>query len=149
LKLALKYGLLITAAIITWVVFAHLLVPNPCSAVHVVGPIAFFNLSEIAGIYLGMVARKREAVDQLPFKSGLKFGMGIAAVYGVGSCLFFGIFLMVLGSGVMCPQPGMEAFPLWKVAAFAFVAQFAGAVFLGLIYSTIIAFALATRRRGA
>lgn len=127
---------------------AHLLVPNPCSSVHVLGPIVFFNLLEIAGIYVGMGARKRESDGELPFKIGLKTGMAITLAYGITSCVFFLIFIAVVGSKAMCPQPGMEHLAFWQIAALAFVGQFVGAVFLGLIYSTIIGFFLASRRRG-
>lgn len=130
-----------------WVVIVHLLVPNPCSPVHVLGPIVFFNLLEISGIYVGIGARKRDDAGQLQFKAGLKTGMGIAFVYGVSSCLFFLIFITILGSQLMCHQPGAVAPPFWQVAAFAFAGQFFGAVLLGLLYATIITFVLATRRR--
>ena len=148
MRIALKYGLLITAGVIAWVVIAHLLVPNPCSPVHFVGPITFFNLLEISGIYVGMGARKRDSAGKMQFKDLLKTGMGIAFVYGLSSCLFFLIFITILGPQAMCPQPGVTR-PFWQVAAFAFVGQLVGAVFLGLLYSTIIAFVLAPRRRAA
>ena len=149
MKLALKYGLLITAGLIVWVVIVHLLVPNPCSPVHFLGPIILFYLLEISGIYVGMGARKRESAGQMQFKDGLKTGMRIAFVYGLSSCLFFLIFITILGPQAMCPQAGVATPPFWQVAAVAFVGQFVGAVFLGLLYSTIIAFVLATRRRVA
>ena len=146
MKIALKYGLLITLAVIVWVVTAHLLVPNPCSRFHVVGPIVFFNLLEAGGIYFGISARKREAEDQLPFKAGLKTGVGIAFVYGIGSCLFFLAVISVVGSRMMCVEPGVAALTFWQTAALAFLGQFGGALVLGLIYSTIVAFFLAARR---
>ena len=149
LKIALMYGLLITVGIIAWVVIAHLLVPNPCSPIHVLGPIAFFNLVEITGIYLGIGARKGESAGQLQFKAGVKTGMGIAFVYGIGSCVFFLIFIAILGPQAMCVQSAVATPRFWQAAAFAFVGQFFGAVILGLFYSTIIAFVLATRRRVA
>ena len=149
MKTAVKYGLLITLGIIAWVVIAHLLVPNPCSPVHIIGPIVFFNLSEMAGIYLGMAARKRESDGQLLFKDGLKTGMSIAFVYGICSCLFFLLLILTLGPQAMCTQPGARTPPFWQAAAFAFAGQFLGAVFLGLFYSTISAFVLATRRKAA
>ena len=148
MKIAVKYGALITLGIIAWVVIAHLLVPNPCSSVHVIGPIVFFNLLEIIGVYVGMGARKRESLGELSFKDGLKTGMGIALAYGVSSCIFFLLFITVVGRKAMCPQPGLENFAFWQIAAFAFVGQFLGAIFLGVIYSTISAFVLATRRKG-
>jgi len=146
LKLALKYGLVITAGIIAWVVIAHLLVPNPCSPLHMVGPLVFFNLLEVGGIYYGILDRKNAAAGQLKFKAGLKTGVGIAVVYGICSCLFFLVVLAVQGTKIMCAEPGAAALPGWKVAVFAFVGQFGGAVVCGLIYSTIIAFFLAGRR---
>jgi hypothetical protein len=146
LKLPLKYGLLITAGVIAWVVTAHLLVPNPCSPVHIVGPIVFFNLLEAGGIYFGIRDKQRAATGRLQFKEGLKTGVGIAFVYGAGSCLFFLVMIAVLGSTAMCAEPGAAALPFWKVAAFAFAGQLGGAVVCGLIYSTIIAFVLAMRR---
>ena len=147
MKIEVKYGLLITIGVIVWTVTAHLLVPNPCSAVHMFGPIVFFNLLEISGIYLGSSARKRANSGQLQFKAGLKTGVRIAVVYGLSSCLFFLLMVAVLGSGIMCAEPGAETLPVWKVAVFAFVGQFGGALILGLIYSTIVAFILADKRR--
>jgi hypothetical protein len=145
---AIRYGLLITLGVVIWVIVAHLVVPNPCSPVHELGPLICFNLLEIFGIYLGLVATKRQT-GQLFFKEGLKTGMRIATVYGLGSCVFFLGFILVLGSGAMCPKPGMERFSFWQMAAFGFAGQFLFAIFLGLIYSTIIAFLLATRRSEA
>ena len=149
MKIALKYGVLITVCIIAWVVISHLLVPDLRSPVHTIGPLVFFNLFEFAGIYLGMVARKRESADQLQFKAGLKTGVGIAFVYGIGSCLFFFIYIAALGPQAMGAEPGAATLPFWQVAALAFAMQFLGAVLFGLIYSTIIAFILAARRRVA
>ena len=146
LRIALKYGLLITLGVITWVVIAHLLVPNPRSPVHMIGPLVFFNLLEIAGIYFGMGARKRDDAGQLQFKTALKTGVAVAFVYAFGSCLFFLIYIAVLGPQGMGAEPGAATLPFWQVAALAFAMQFGGAVFFGLIYSTIIAFLLATRR---
>lgn len=146
MPIALKYGLLITLGVMAWVITAHLIVPNPCSPVHMVGPLIFFNLLEIAGIYFGMSATRRENAGQLQFKAGIKTGVAIAFSYGVGSCIFFLAALAVKGTGFMCAEPGAATLPLWQVAAAAFAMQFVGAVFLGLIYSTVISFILASRR---
>jgi hypothetical protein len=146
LKLALKYGLLITAGIIAWVVISHLLVPDPCSPLHKVGPIVFFNLLEAGGIYFGIRDKKAESLGRLQFKSGIKTGVGIACVYGIGSCLFFLMLIAALGSKLMCVPPTAITLPFWQLAAVSFVAQFIFALVGGLIYSTIIAFFLAGRR---
>lgn len=147
MKIELQYGLLITLGVVLWTVTAHLLVPNHCSAVHMFGPLVFFNLLELVGIYLGASAKKRASSGKLKFKAGLKTGIGIALVYGLCSCVFFLLFVAVLGSGVMCAEPGAATLPFWKLVVFAFVGQFGGALILGLIYSTIVAFILAEKRR--
>jgi hypothetical protein len=145
LKIALKYGLLITAGIIAWVVIAHLLVPDPCASIHRTGPIVFFNLLEAGGIYFGVRDHNRLHRGQKQFKPGLKTGMGIAAIYGLGSCVFFLVMVVMLGSKVMC-APADLPLSFWQLAVIAFVGQFGGALVGGLIYSTIISFLLARNR---
>ena len=75
MKIALKYGLLITLGVIAWVVVTHLLVPDPRSPVHNLGAGVFFNLLEIAGIYLAINTTRNESGGQLSFKSGVKTGV--------------------------------------------------------------------------
>lgn len=67
MKIALKYGLLITLGIIAWTLTAHWVVPNPLSKVHSLGAVAFFNMVEIVGIYLGIQATKNSNGGQLAF----------------------------------------------------------------------------------
>ncbi|MGH9880763.1 MAG: DUF4199 family protein, partial [Pyrinomonadaceae bacterium] len=105
MKIALKYGLLITVGVIAWVVIAHLLVPDPTSGVHSLGAGVFFNLLEITGIYLGINARQVESAGVLSFKRGLKTGVAIAFVYAVSASLFF--TLMVITAPHWMPrEPG-------------------------------------------
>ena len=145
MKLALKYGLLVTAGIIAWVVIAHLLVPDPCAPLHKVGPIVFFNLLQAGGIYFGIRDKKRGAVGRLQFKAGLKTGVGIAFVYGISSCLFFLVMFIAFASRIMCVPSNPTPIPFWQVAGPAFLGLFGSALLVGLIYSTIIAFFLARR----
>lgn len=146
MKIPLKYGLLITACFIVWVVLAHLLVPDPRSLVHSAGAGTFVNIVEIVFIALGIRVRKTADGGQLSFKQGLKTGVGIAAVYGLSACLFFVVTLLVLGTKMLAVEPGAEVKPIWQVALGAFAGLFLGAVLLGLIYSAIISFILASRR---
>ena len=148
MKIALKYGLLITLGVIAWVVIAHLLVPDPRSPVHNLGAGVFFNLLEIAGIYLAINTRRNESGGQLRFKSGVKTGIATAFVYAVTSCLFFVVAIFTVGPKLMASEPGAEALPLWQVALGAFVGLGFGSLIFGLIYSTIISFVLAKRRAG-
>ena len=146
MKIALKYGLLITLGVIAWVVVAHLLVPDTASKVHSVGAGIFFNLLEIAGIYLGINAKGRERGDQLAFKDAVKTGVAIAFVYALSASLFFLGQLLFLGPKLMAGEPRAQTQPLWQVAAPAFVGLFVGSLLFGLFYSTVISFILAKRQ---
>lgn len=147
MKIALKYGLLITVCFIAWVVLAHWLVPNPQSLVHSVGAGSFVNIVEVLGIFLGIKEKRKQYADDLSFKDGIKTGLGIAVVYGVSSCLFFMVEIMVVGPKLLAGEPGAQNMPLWKAAVGAFLGLFLGALLMGLLYSTIISFLLAARRR--
>lgn len=142
--IALKYGLLITLGVILWTTSAHLLVRDLNSPVHSLGAGVFFNLLEIVGIFLGLKARERKA--PLQFKQGIKTGLSIAFVYALSSCLFFLVEILVFGPGLLAAKTLDQTQPLWQVVLGAFGGLFVGALFLGLIYSTIISFILASRK---
>ncbi|HEV7396509.1 MAG TPA: DUF4199 family protein [Pyrinomonadaceae bacterium] len=146
MKIALKYGLLITACFIVWVVVAHRLFPDPHSMAHSVGASVFVNLVQIAAIVLGMRARKNKNGGYLLFKDGLKTGVSISAVYAVSASLFFVVALMFFGSALMAVEPGADIKPLWQVALWAFLGLGLGAVLFGLIYSAVASFVLASRK---
>jgi hypothetical protein len=145
MKIALKYGLLITAGVIVWVVVAHLLEPDQTAPVHTVGAAVFFNLLQITGLSLGIKERQREA-GILSFKNGVKTGVSIAFVYGVSACMFFLLQLMLLGPRILAQQSPNESTVI--AASKAFAALFIGALLLGLVYSTIISFVVVRVQRG-
>ena len=145
-KIALKYGLLITLGVIAWVVVAHLLVPDPRSPVHNLFAFVFFNLLEIAGIYFAINVVRNESGGALNFKRGVKTGIATALVYALTSCLFFVVAILTVGPRLMAGEPGAEYLPVWQVAAGAFVGLFVGSLVFGLIYSTLISFFLAKRK---
>lgn len=146
MKIALKYGLLITVGAIAWVVVAHLLVPDPRSPVHSLGAGVFFNLLHITGIYLAITALKQETGGELGFKTAVKTGIATAFVFALSFCLFFVVALFAVGPKLMASEPGAENQPLWQVALGAFVGLLLGTLLFGLIYSTLISFFLAKRR---
>jgi hypothetical protein len=146
MKIALKYGLLITFGAIAWVVIAHLVVPDPRSSVHRLGAGIFFNILNITGIYLAVAKLKNETGGELSFKSGLKTGIATAFVYAVSFCLFFMVAIFAVGSKLMASEPGAENLPLWQIALAAFIGLFFSSLILGLVYSTLISFFLAKRR---
>ena len=146
MKIALKYGIMITIAAMAWVIIVHWLVPNPASSIHSVGSGVFFNLMEIVGIYLGIKAKGREFGDAPTFKQGIKTGVSIAFVYALTACLFFAIVLLVIGPRMMAAEPGAQLKPTWQIAAGAFAGLFIGGVLFGLFYSAVISFLLAKRQ---
>ena len=145
MKIALKYGLLITLGIAAWVIVAHLLIPDPTSKVHSFGAGIFFNLMEICGIFLGIRAKGRESGGRPTFKDGLKTGLSIAFVYALSAALFFLVELVLIGSRLMAAEPGAQTRPLWQTALAAFAGLFAGTLLFGLVYSTVISFFLAKK----
>ena len=148
MKIALKYGLLITAVVVGWIVIVRLLMGvGADSKANVIAPI-LFNLAAIVAIYLGMKARKNELHGELGFKEGLKTGMSISLVYAVSACIFFMLEYLVAGPKLLLSEAGPQAGPMWQVAAIAYAGLFFGSILFGLIYSTIISFFLARQQRG-
>lgn len=147
MQIALKYGLLITLGVISWVVVTHLLVPDPHSPVHSVGAVVFFNLLEIGGIYFAIRTDKTESGDNFRFKSGMKTGIATAFVYALTSCLFFLVAILTVGPKLMATEPGAENLPIWQVALVAFVGMGGFALLFGVIYSTLISFFFARQQK--
>lgn len=147
MRIALKFGLLITAVVVAWILIVRLAMGvGADSKASVIAPI-LFNVVTIVAIFLGMSARKRELNGAMTFKEGLKTGMGISFVYALSACLFFMIEYLVAGPKLLLSEAGPQNLPMWQVAAFAYAGLFFGSLFFGLIYSTVISFFLARRLR--
>ena len=145
LKLALRYGLLIAAGVMLWSIIAHLVVTDPTSKVHSLGALTFFNVLQFLGIYLGISALGRELGDRPTFKQGLKMGVWISFVYAATVCIFFLVVILVIGPRWLAGEPGAQVQPMSTVALQAFMGLFFVSMLFGLIYSTVIAFAMAKR----
>jgi hypothetical protein len=145
MKLALKYGLIVTVGIMAWTIVAHRLVPNPTSNVHSLGAFTFFNLLHFAAIYLGIKALEREKGQRPTFKEGLKQGVLISFVYAVTASLFFVAVLLVVGTKWMAGEATRPDIPMWRVGLQAFAGLTLLTMFFGLVYSTLISFVLAKR----
>jgi len=145
LSIPIKYGLMIALGVVAWVLITHS-VFDPRSSVHTFGAMIFFNVLQFAMIYFGLRAKEREYGDKQDFKKGLKTGVLISLVYGLSACLFFAVVLAFLGTRWLAAESGAANEPASIVAARAFAGLFATAMFLGLIYSTVISFFLAKRQ---
>lgn len=146
MKLALRYGLLVAAGVMAWSIIAHIVVPDPTSSVHGIGAPIFFNLLQFVGIYLGISALGRELGERPTFKQALKTGVWISFVYAATVSLFFLCVIFVIGPRWLAGEPGAQQLPMSRVAIQAFIGLFIGSMLFGLIYSTVIAFAMAKRQ---
>jgi hypothetical protein len=145
MKIAIKYGLSITLVIVLWVLVTHFLFPlAPESKANILAPI-LFNLAAIVALYLGIKASAANV--ELDFKQGIKTGVAISLVYGLSSCLFFFVLILIVGPQLMGNEPMSQDRPMWQVALMAYAGLFLGALILGLVYSTIISFMLVRARK--
>lgn len=146
MKIAVKFGLLITLMVVLWVLGAHFLLQlPPQSKANMLAPI-LFNLTAIVAIYLGI--RASAVNNELSLKEGIKTGMAISLVYGITSCLFFLIVFLFVGPGLMANEPMSRDYPMWQSTLAGFAGMFLGALIMGLIYSTVISFMLIKARKG-
>lgn len=132
-------------AAIAWVLIARSTVANPQSPVHTLGAPIFFNIVHFAMIYLGLKALERER-ERLTFKEGLKTGVWISFFYALIASMFFVAVVSIIGTRWLESEPGVAGMPASRLVAQAAAGLFLGAIFLGLIYSTVISFFLAKRR---
>jgi len=147
MKIPLKYGLMIAAGLIAWVLIARSVVTNPASLVHSLGGPIFFNLLHFVMIYLGLKELERQKGERPTFKEGLKTGVAISFVYALAASLFFIGVLAVIGTRWLASEPGATAdAPISRIAIHAFAGLFLSGMILGLIYSTLISFFLAKRQ---
>ncbi|HSE26086.1 MAG TPA: hypothetical protein VLB68_30740 [Pyrinomonadaceae bacterium] len=145
-KLAIKYGMIIAIGVMAWVIVTHVLVPNLNSPLHSIGTVTFFNLLQFVSIYLGLKELERIRKEKVSFKEGIKTGVAISFVYAIAASIFFSGALLLIGPQFMAgDQMAAPQSTTWKVALQAFAGLGIGAMFFGLIYSTLISFFLAKR----
>jgi hypothetical protein len=147
MKIALKYGLLITLVVVLWIVIVRLWLGVGASPKAQIVSGVLFNATAILAIFLGMKERKEALGGALSFKEGIKTGMAISLVYAISACLFFMIEYLVAGPKLLLSEAGPQTGPLCQVAVMAYAGLFFGSLLFGLIYSTLISFFLARRLR--
>ena len=145
MKIALKYGLLITFVVVLWIVIVRLWLGRGGGAQGQIISGLLFNATAIFAILLGMRERKKALGGAMRFKEGVKTGMAISLVYAISSCLFFMIEYLIAGPKLLMSEAGPQTTALWQVVVVAYAGLFFGSLIFGLIYSTLIAFFLARR----
>ncbi len=145
MKIALKYGLLITVVVVLWIVIVRLWLGMGGGPQGQIISGVLFNATAILAVFLGMKERKQALGGALSFKDGVKTGMAISLVYASSACLFFMIEYLLAGPKLLLSEAGPQNGPLWQVAVMAYAGLFFGSLLFGLIYATLIAFFLARR----
>jgi len=147
MKIAIRFGLLITAVVIGWIVIVRFLMGvGGESKVNLLAPI-LFNLAQFVAIFLGIRAREREVGGAITFKQGVQTGLAISFVYAFSACIFFAIEYFVAGPKLLMTEGSLSR-PMWQIALQAYLGLFFGSIVLGVIYSAVISFFLARRLRG-
>lgn len=147
MKVAIKYGLLITIGVVAWLIIAHTLVPDPNAKIHNLGAAVVFNVLEAGGIYLGIRDKQRSEANVLGFKTGVKTGIAIAFVYGILVSAFFCLVVLFAPQWMPSQQGAGPQQSGGNIAA-AFLGLFIGAMLMGLIYATISSFLIVRAQKG-
>ncbi|MEO7970172.1 MAG: DUF4199 domain-containing protein [bacterium] len=145
MKIALKYGLLITAVVLLWIVIVRGWLGMGAGPGGQIVAFVLFNVVTIVAILFGIKERKNALGGDLNFKEAVKTGMRISLVYAISACLLFMIEFLLAGPKLLLEDSGPTPGPLWQIAAMKYAGLFFGSLFFGLIYSTLIAFFLARR----
>lgn len=145
MKLALRYGPIVTLGVMAWTLIAHSLVPNPQSAVHSLGAFTFFNLLHFVVLFLGIKALEREKNEKPTFKEGVKQGVSISFVYAITAALFFVGVLVFIGPKWLAGEAANPDLPMWIVGLQAFAGLVMLTMVFGTAYSALISFFLAKR----
>jgi hypothetical protein len=146
MKIALKYGLLITIVLVVWIILVRFIAhAGSDSKLAMAGPLVF-NLAEFIFIFAGIRERKGNLADSFTFKEGVKTGTGISFVYALSACLFFLILFLITGPKLLMSDMGPTDRPMWQVALIAYAGLFFGSFFFGIIYSALISFVLSRQR---
>src|SRR5947207_13702860 len=137
MKLALKYGILVTFVIAAWVALKHFVLhleSRPAQFADVV----IFNLTAITGLTLGIREKRTINGRTLTFGDGLFTGIKIAFTYAILTSAYFALLLATVGPKMM-QQEGETS----VVKAF-FGVSIMFAIF-GSVFSVLIALILRKR----
>ena len=146
MRRALKYGVLVTIIIATWVALKHVVLHIDPARAAILDTI-IFNVAGIVGLSLGIRDKRVANGGSLTFGAALKTGFSIALTYAVLTAIYFAILLLLIGPKLMQQAgeagPGGEVTPL--ILAQAFAAVLIGLTLTGTILSVIISLILRKR----
>ena len=130
MKLAFKYGILVTLAIAAWVALKHFVLGLTGSSAQL-ADIFVFNFSAIVGLVLGIRERRTANAGSLTFWQGMKTGISIAVVYAILTSLYFALLLTLVGPRLMQQEGETSALKAFLGVSIVFVVT--GTIFSALI----------------
>ena len=134
MKLAFKYGVIVTVAIAVWVAFKYFVL-------RLAGPSAqladmfVFNFAAIVGLILGIRERRKANGGSLTFLEGLKTGISIAVTYAILTSVYFAALLIVVGPKLMEQEGETSVVKAFLGVSIVFAV-------IGTIFSAVIALVL-------
>jgi hypothetical protein len=134
MKIALKYGIAVTVVIAAWVALKHFVLHLEGRPAQI-SDLAVFNLSALAGLELGIRAKRNANGGWLTFLEGWKTGISIAVTYSILTSLYF-LFLLALVGPKLMQQEGETSYVK------AFLGASIGFALFGTVLSAIIALVL-------
>ena len=145
MRLVLKYGGIIAGGVALWVLADHFIlhISRPGSKAAFLTPL-FFNLLQLAVIFIGIRAWRSQNQGRLTLGQGILRGLAISLAYAVLASGFFVAFYLIVGRKVLENEPAAigDDRPGTYVLLGAFAGLFLGAMIGGLIYSTVISYVL-------
>jgi len=134
MKLALKYGILVTLVIAAWVAIKHFVLHFESQPAQL-ADLLIFNLTAIAGLTLGIREKRTINGGTLTFGDGLVTGIKIAVTYAILTSAYFAVLLATVGPKMM-QQEGETS------VVKAFLGVSIGFALFGAVFSAIIALVL-------
>jgi hypothetical protein len=136
-KLALKYGILVTLVIATWVALKHFVLHLESQPAQF-ADVAIFNLTAITGLALGIREKRKINGGTLTFADGLITGIKIAVTYAILTSAYFALLLATVGPKIM-QQEGETS------VVKAFLGVSIGFAVFGTFFSAVITLVLRKR----
>src|SRR2546426_3470650 len=100
MKIALKYGIVVTLVIAAWVALKHFVLQFESQPAQI-ADVVIFNLAAITGLALGIREKRRMNGGTLTYGDGLFTGIKIALTYAILTSAYFAILLATVGPKLM------------------------------------------------
>ncbi len=137
MKIAVKYGILVTLVIAAWVALKHFALHLESQTAQF-ADVAIFNLAAITGLALGIREKRTANGGTLTYGDGLITGIKIAVTYAILTSAYFAVLLATVGPKLMQPEGETSIVK-------ALLGVSIGFALFGTVFSAIIALVL--RRR--